>query len=261
MLTNLRLKSRLNIFVFALAFFLLSSYAFTSAYAFSFAVMGDSAKGDEIFSDILTSISNDKSILFAIHAGDFAYNGKASEYDKYLSKTKNLRFKIYHTMGNHDAAFGGYRLFNKYFGNPYYSFDYGNCHFIILDNAFKGDFNAKQYAWLKNELEQNKKKLLFVVFHKPAFDPSEIFPDYVMDERQIAEELQSLFERYQVKSVFSGHLHCYAKAIRGGVTYIIAGGAGSPLHLPNYLGGFHHYMKITVNGEKVRDSTVRLSPE
>jgi hypothetical protein len=58
-----------------------------------------------------------------------------------------------------------------------YSFDYGNNHFIILneycgdtcDNCTKGDIPDVLYNWLENDLKKNKKKNIFVVGHEPAY--------------------------------------------------------------------------------------------
>lgn len=229
-----------------------------SLYAFSFAVFGDSHSNTDIFKIILDKVNADQDIAFAVHVGDLVNYGKKTDYEKYLSLTKGRRVKIYQVMGNHDAVRGGYKLFQKYFGPAYYSFDRENAHFIILDNAFKGDFNQTQYNWLVADLQKNQGKPIFVFFHKPVFDPTELYSDYIMSERKTAEELRELFRKCRVRYVITGHIHGFGKAEREGVIYMLSGGAGGKLHLPYYLGGFYHYVKITVKGDKITDKAVKL---
>ncbi len=232
---------------------------YNSSFAFSFAVFGDNRDGDKVFSEILDKINNDKEIEFAVSTGDFVSYGQKAQYEKYLNLTKKYRFKIYHVMGNHDAVLGGHKLFAKYFGPNYYSFDHKNSHFVILDNSFRGTFDGKQYNYLFSVLEANKGKNIFVFFHKPMFDPSETYPNYVMSERQIAEKLLEIFKKYRVRYVFAGHIHGYAKAERGSVIYLVTAGAGAPLYLPRYLGGFYHYVKITVEGDRIKDEVIKIT--
>jgi len=227
------------------------------SWGFTFAVFGDNRDGAETFKLILNQLNADPP-AFAVNTGDFVSRGQKEEYEHYLKLIKGAKFKIYHVMGNHDEVYGGGKWFAKYFGPAYYSFDYEGSHFIVLNNAFKGDFDKKQYTWLVADLKKNYGKNLFVFFHKPIFDPSETFPNYVMSERKISQELRELFKRYKVRYVFTGHIHGYARAKREGVIYIVTAGAGAPLYLPRYLGGFYHFVKVTVEGDRIEDEVVKL---
>ena len=112
---------------------------------------------------------------------------------------------------------------------------------------------GEQLAWLEAELANNLSEHLFVIMHKPVFDPSEIYKDHIMSGRAIIEKLMKLFEKFGVDYVFTGHIHGYAKSERNGVTYIVTGGAGAPLYLPPEFGGFYHYVKVTVDDGKIKD--------
>jgi hypothetical protein len=61
-----------------------------------------------------------------------------------------------------------------------------------------------------------------------------------------------------VNYVFAGHIHGYASSKRNGTVYIVSGGGGGPLHLPEDFGGFYHYVKIKVEGENIFDKIVRV---
>jgi len=221
--------------------------------AFSFAVFGDNQGRTETYKLLIKKLNADKSLSFAISAGDLTGYGTLKEYKTYKALNKSLHIPVYQTMGNHDAVNGGWRNFWQEFGRPYYAFVYENAKFIVLDNSFAQSFDAEQLAWLEAELANNLSEHLFVIMHKPVFDPSEIYKDHIMSGRAIIEKLMKLFEKFGVDYVFTGHIHGYAKSERNGVTYIVTGGAGAPLYLPPEFGGFYHYVKVTVDDGKIKD--------
>lgn len=224
--------------------------------SFSFVVFGDNQDGYKTFKGLIKKVNQEK-IDFAVHVGDTVQRATKKDFQNYLKMTSKLKPKLYQVPGNHDLAGNGYKYYKKYFGPFYYSFDHKNSHFIVLNNAFASSFTANQFAWLKKDLAATDKENIFVFLHRPVFDPSEIFTGYVMSGREVTEELMRLFDRYKVDYVFAGHIHCYAKVGRGTV-YIISGGAGGQLHLPRELGGFHHYVKINVAGDKISDEVIRI---
>ena len=226
--------------------------------SFSFVVFGDNRDGDDVFLNLIKRVNEEQDIAFAVNTGDFVSQGRESEYKKYLKMISSFKTKIYHVPGNHDMVKYGYRYFRKYFGSYYYSFDYKNSHFVILNNAFQPSFHAKQFAWLKNDLASTKKENIFVFMHRPTFDPTEIYKSYVMSGRQTVKEVMGLFKKNKVDYVFAGHIHGYARAKRDGIVYIVAAGAGAPLYLPRDFGGFYHYVKISVAGNKIRDEVIKL---
>ncbi|MDD5568732.1 MAG: metallophosphoesterase [Candidatus Omnitrophica bacterium] len=226
--------------------------------AFSFAVFGDNQGNSEAFDLLLGKLGKDKALSFVVNVGDFTVYGKEAEYTAYKKKIAQLKIPVYNVLGNHDGIYGGWRIFQKYFGPLYYSFDYENSHFVILNNAFKESFDREEFDWLKKDLAASRARHKFVFMHKPTFDPSEIYKDYVMSGREVTQELVKLFEKYKVDYVLAGHIHGYAKAGRGGVTYIVTAGAGAHLYLPPEFGGFYHYVIITVDGGRIEDRTVRI---
>ncbi len=230
-----------------------------SSFAFSFVVFGDNHGENKIFYKLIDQVNNEKGITLAFNNGDMVVYGKDHEYRAYIAMIAKLKVPVYHAMGNHDAVQGGWKNFEKYFGVPYRSFDRENCHFIILDNSFKQSFDRRQFEWLKKDLAASRARHKFVFMHRPTFDPSEIYQDYVMSGREVAEELMRLFIRYRVDYVFAGHIHGYARAERDGVVYIVTGGAGAPLYLPNGFGGVYHYVRVDVDGDKVSDKMVKIS--
>jgi len=237
----------------------LGAWSFTYASdSFGFVVFGDNRDGNKVFMDLIQKANNEKNIAFAVNTGDLVSLGRESEYKTYQKMISKLKVPVYNVLGNHDGVYGGWKTFQKLFGAFYYSFDYKNSHFVILNNAFRESFDNEQFGWLKKDLAATRAKHKFVFMHKPTFDPSEIHKNYIMSGREVTQELMRLFTKHKVDYVFAGHIHGYAKSERNGVTYIVTGGAGAPLYLPAGIGGFYHYVRIDVEDGKVSDRMVRV---
>jgi len=118
---------------------------------------------------------------FVIHGGDVILDGKKAElaeaqFELYTSELAPLiKAPFYHSVGNHDVVgwvgppdpdpspMYGKGMFKKYFGPTYYSFNYGHCHFIVLDSiarietesgeaTYHGSVDNAQIEWLKKDL-------------------------------------------------------------------------------------------------------------
>ncbi|MFX1392162.1 MAG: metallophosphoesterase [Promethearchaeota archaeon] len=116
----------------------------------------------------------------------------------------------------------------------YYSFDYSNAHFVMLDNYDVPDSDGnyisdEQKKWLSEELDYNRDKWLFVVFHVPPYSTAR----YNMNE-QLISQLCPLFYEYEVDVVLNGHEHNYESfwvnktEDWGGTFYFVSGGGGAP---------------------------------
>jgi 3',5'-cyclic AMP phosphodiesterase CpdA len=236
--------------------FILCSISYAAK--FSFAVFSDKQDRDPVFNDLIGVMNQDKSIIFAINAGDLTDDGSQAEYDKYwLEKTK-ATVKIYDVIGNHDRGnFNlGYNIFKKKYGFTYSYFDQDDCRFILIDNSSGKGLGEGQWSWLKKTL--STKKMKFVFMHKPLFDPSGTYTSHVMAPQREVKKLQQLFIDNGVKYVITGHIHGYSKEDDGAIVYIVTAGAGASLYLPHFNGGFYHYVKITVDNDKISDEVVKI---
>ncbi|MEK7377185.1 MAG: metallophosphoesterase, partial [Candidatus Margulisiibacteriota bacterium] len=218
-------------------------------------------EGDQIFRQAVYLMNKDKTLLFAVCTGDMTPSGTKWEYDKYKSMTDASGIKFYNVLGNHDKYRGGIRNYEKLFGRPYYSWDSGGAHFIALENNSKNGLGSAQMSWLNADLEANKDKPKFIFMHKPLFDITGSFPDQVMKPETQARILMKVFEQNRVVAVFCGHIHGYAKEKVNGIVYIVTGGGGAHLHLPEFSGGYYHYTKASYDGRKFKNGTVKLSNE
>ncbi len=244
-----------------LVLILLFSLLFCPVFAqekFSFVVLGDSFGGEEIYNKLLDKIGQDKSIDFVVHLGDFVGQGKKAEYEKYINFISAKGLKIYHVPGNHDLYKGGGINFQDFIGPFYYAFEHKGAKFIFLNNAFDKSFTVRQFDWLKEELRNNREKAIFVFLHRPLFDPQGFYSEHFLQPEAIRQELLALFDKYNVKYVFSGHFHGFLRAQRKNTNYIVSGGAGSYLLMPEFLGGYYHYIKLTVQEKTIADEIIKI---
>jgi len=220
---------------------------------FRFVTFGDTGDGSQNQKDVATRLMQVQPDL-AVLAGDLVYN--QATYDglekRYFQIYANLIKStwIAPAMGNHDVSYKSGKAFVDVFVNPpsgvtpaeqelYYSFDYGNAHFTILNNYFgMASANSAQYAWLRNDLATSNQFWKFVVFHEPIYSTDS--SQGSRDNAAGVENLVPLFEQYHVNMVLTGHWHYYERMkpllngqvstiAAGGVVYLISGGGGAGL--------------------------------
>ena len=168
--------------------------------------------------------------------GDNAYpDGTDSEYqgavfDMYPEILRQS--VLWSTLGNHDghSADSGsqtgpyYEIFtltdNAQAGGlasgteAYYSFDYGNIHFICLDSY---DSNrspgSAMLTWLEQDLMQTNKDWIIAFWHHPPYTKGSHNSDTegrLIDMRQNA---LPILESYGVDLVMTGHSHSYERSV------------------------------------------------
>ncbi len=211
----------------------------STATHFRFAVLGDSGDGSQNQKDVATRLLQVQPDL-VVHTGDMIY--PEARYDlfetRFFQIYKDLLKSIWFapTMGNHDVSYNNGKSFTDVFVNPpngtsqnelYYSFDYGEAHFVILDNYFSmNTVGSTQYNWLANDLAASNQFWKFVFFHVPAYASNSLQQPH--DDANTVQNLVPLFEQYHVNVVFSGHWHNYErmKPLLGGQVSTIEAGAG-----------------------------------
>ncbi|MBI5031580.1 MAG: metallophosphoesterase, partial [Chloroflexi bacterium] len=220
---------------------------------FRFAAFGDSGDGSQNQKDVATRLLQVQPDL-AVHTGDVIY--PEATYDgfetKYFQIYKDLLKSIWlaPSAGNHDMSYNNGKSFADVFVNPpnpssdpvqrelYYSFDYGNAHFVILDNFLSYTPSSSQYNWLQNDLAASNQFWKFVIFHVPPYasDSNQLPRDNTNEVRYLV----PLFEQYGVDIVLNGHWHLYERMYpllggqvstieAGGVVYVVTGGGGAGL--------------------------------
>ena len=175
--------------------------------------------------------------------GDNAYdNGTTTEFQtKFFNVYKNDLLKnttLFPALGNHEYANNTTRqddhniAYLSLFSLPkngecgglasgkeeYYSFDYGDIHFISLDsygeelNKRFYDTTGAQALWLKNDLSANQRKWTIVYFHHPPYSMGGNNSDTDPELVGVRTKLLRIFERYGVDLVLAGHSHTYERS-------------------------------------------------
>lgn len=219
---------------------------------YKFIVFGESKGGDRVLKRILGDI-NYRKPLFAVSVGDMIEKAKAGAFKNFIEEKSKTAVPFLTVPGSAEKNEGSSKLYENYLGQPYYSFDFQNAHFILLDNV-DGTMGENQFRWLNNDLMQSKAVHTFVFTHLPPFDPRPGRPE-PMGIGEQHKRLMSIFEKYNVTRVFTGGIHGYFREIRGGIPYIITGGGGSELVSPD---SFYNYIIVDVVGDKVKDKLVKL---
>ena len=124
--------------------------------------------------------------VFGICLGDVVHENM-SLFSNYLSGLERLGYPTYNVLGNHDnnpsAADdeAAARDFESHFGPRNYSFNYGNIHFVVLDNLIMKDNSGRLtgydqgltdelWAWLQADLSHvPKTKTIATCSHSPMF--------------------------------------------------------------------------------------------
>jgi acid phosphatase type 7 len=190
----------------------------------SFVAFGDSGSGN---SDQFAILDQLQTVPFRlmIHTGDIAYeSGTLGEFeDNFFAVYAPLlrSFAMFPSIGNHDDS----SMFRRVFDVPrsgdhnWYSFDYGDVHFVALDT---NDFGSEQESWLRQDLAQSDREWTVVYGHHPPYSSGEHG-----SSTDLRAKLEAIFQEYPVDLVLSGHDHDYERMEpQGGVNYVVTGGGG-----------------------------------
>ena len=242
---------------------------------FTFAVMGDNRGSEDgtpapEFLEMLSEI-NQTGAQFSLHTGDLVsgYTGKdqallRKQETAYLDALKTLHVPMFNSPGNHDInneSAGTEELWKELFGPTYYSFDYGMARFISLDTSTHDNrLGEAQEKWLVEQLAGAGDRKVFLYFHAPLY-PVDGHIGSALDQFPAdRDRLHALFvkNRDKIGAVFCGHEHLYNHSVRDGINYYITGGGGAPVYAPRVMGGFFHYMLVTVAKSGIQFKLVKI---
>ena len=116
------------------------------------------------------------------------------------------------TNGNHDnnrvQEFFNNRTLSM--ANDYYSYDYGDAHFVVLDNGHNGTFDTAQLTWLNNDLAGTAKKWKIIFVHFSLYCTTDrdlgVNKD-TLEENAVRVQLLEYVDKYHVDLVVSAHVN------------------------------------------------------
>ncbi|MBS1772609.1 MAG: metallophosphoesterase family protein [Bacteroidetes bacterium] len=115
------------------------------------------------------------------------------------------------------AQCGGVASYNK----AYYSFNWGNIHFISLDSygledagtTRLYDTTGAQVQWIKQDLAANTKQWVIAYWHHPPYTMGSHSSDNESELVSIRQNFIRILERYGVDMVLCGHSHDYERSM------------------------------------------------
>lgn len=254
---------------------------------YSFLVFGDSGAGSPGQRDVLTQMLKEPPVFnLVLHVGDIAY--ETGTFDEFTANYFGYYFTLmrracfFPVPGNHEYYSPGATPYLALHAPPsetvppadrgrYYSYDWGNTHFVALDaNLLDPGYapaRARMLAWLDNDLANTQAAWRIAYFHQTPYPISQ----HLNDPIDIAARNQfvPILERHGVQLVLAGHEHNYqrTKTMRGGVpvaagmgtVYMTSGGGGGGLHLAPMAGNdfleraemIYHYLRVEVDASQI----------
>ncbi|WP_457554152.1 metallophosphoesterase family protein [Desulfobacula sp.] len=238
----------------------LNSIKINHSNAYAFAVFGDNKNSHSAFPELLSKVSQDPALGFAMDLGDMVFDGEMGKYQYVLSQIhKNMKIPLLTAIGNHELHEKGRGLYYKLFGPFYYSFKIGQDSFFVLDNANEENLDQWQHQWLEKELEKAvDDSHRFVFMHVPLFDPRGGKHHHCLPPES-ARSLLNLFKTYKVSHIFASHIHSYYTGNWEGIPFTITGGAGGELVGKDPKHDFFHYLKVSIKGADVNITVVPIA--
>ena len=224
---------------------------------------GDYSQWEEIVKS--SALRNPRTALY-ISMGDLVDNGEqAYQWRTWLNSIKPLSANVplATTLGNHEMYTLDWKMREPYaylnyfavppngneiFNRRYYSYDFGDVHYVVLDtmlyesnhednhDTHHPDLYDVQVQWLHQDLTTNTKKWTVVLMHRDpfqyAFDRPGANRAIGFDDEGVL--FMPIFDEFNVDLVLSAHLHSYRNRghVRNfdrdssGPLYILTGIAG-----------------------------------
>lgn len=159
---------------------------------------------------------------FVFITGDLVMGGSNGGANDEFMNAKNyitkLNVPFYFIPGDHDLGVSALAAgiakkepierYENIFGSSYFSVDYDSIHFVglnssLFDDGLENEKNA-QLEWLKNDLEKNKRKRIFLFAHKSG----------------ILKKSFPIVKNYRIEALFVGHVHRNNEKEKNGIKII-----------------------------------------
>lgn len=172
---------------------------------------------DHYAKGIVAELEGGVNARFGLSLGDLV-GDMLTLHDPYIKATQKIGIPWFNVMGNHDMNYEAKHdslsdeTFERNFGPANYSFNYGDVHFIILDDilypdprdgeSYWGGFRETQLRFIENDLKLvPKDKLIVLAFHIPLQSNGQSFN---LEHRS---RLFSLLKDYPNTLSLSAHTH------------------------------------------------------
>ena len=210
-------------------------------------VVGDCGRGNQFQRDVRDAYyawTGARTPDLCLMLGDNAYNtGTDAEYKTGffdIYPTTFRKMPLWSTLGNHDANIDSATGTTPYFDmftfptlgecggvnsgtEYYYSFDYGNIHFVNLDSQTSSravdnpattgiNEDGPMAAWLRLDLAATTKSWIVVMFHHPPYSKGSHNSDTEGQLIEMRAKFGTILEAGGVDAVLCGHSHAYERS-------------------------------------------------
>ena len=184
---------------------------------------GQNPKQYQIVSDLLDAafeLYPDTDLI--VHSGDMVDEGSNLNYWNYFlgCNDKLLSTPLMPVSGNHEAK-GENALVDNFVlpdsrsqdteSGYYYSFDYNNVHFIMLNtnDSSSDGLGEAQLKWLKADARDSKAQWKIVVLHKAVYSNGSHYDDSEVEAMRA--QFATLMPELGIDMVLQGHDHVYLR--------------------------------------------------
>ncbi|KAF1683250.1 metallophosphoesterase family protein [Veillonella sp. R32] len=209
---------------------------------------------------VKTAYGQNPNVQFFVNLGDLVDNGEsAKQWNEWFHAVEPMISEVPFAgvIGSHefyttDLKFRAPLAYSHFFPfvqanstlrrEPFYSFDYGEVHFVVVDTEFEAmpegvreQMKAGELAWLREDLQNTKAPWKVVLMHRDVFQYGRAKnPNSASGFSEIGRIFMPIFEIYNVDLVLAGHYHMYRRhghivnyeRSKTGPYYIVSGVAG-----------------------------------
>lgn len=181
---------------------------------------GTNEQLDMMRKDIIDPLfDNPYEARFGFVAGDVV-NDNLALYERHNKLMAQIGIPMWNVPGNHDLNQESptyeysTQTFKSVFGPDYYSFDYGQVHFLALNNigfsgkgkGYIGHIDEKQMQWIENDLRDvPSDKLIIIITHIPliTYADNRTFPASINTDN--FDKLLRILKRFDFIYTIAGH--------------------------------------------------------
>ncbi|MFD7444428.1 PQQ-binding-like beta-propeller repeat protein [Streptomyces sp. NPDC059909] len=178
---------------------------------FSWANIADPHVNAQLPDQIREINSTGTDLRFIAVSGDLTNNASQGQFDTYRNGTAQSNVGVWPAVGNHEYGSGSAYAdridnYRKNVGPEWYSFNYGNRHFVVLENNGSAPFD-EQLQWLQDDLAASvpldddpaNDLEVVVLTHQPMNVPFGSPSTY--------DAFGDVLEKYKAQLILVGHEH------------------------------------------------------